>query len=229
MTDPRTTCLVTGANTGIGLVTDTELARRGDRVILACRSEEKTRPAIDAIVADTGNEAVEFLSLHLADLRSAGRAAGRRRRRATTVAIAIIPAPAAVKPSPAGFHSRRSATCGGPSTRGPPGIAGERYRDRNSRSAATVSRSLRQPNALPASSKGTIKRMRAHIPSPLCEHESCPSYDEGAAKFVPTIGRTLSADPSHKPELTTVGYRRAEGGAIRVVFSAKSSSRCAPL
>ena len=75
MTEQRPTSLVTGANTGIGLVTATELARQGHRVILACRSQEKTRPAIDAIVAATGNEAVEFLPLDLADLRSAGQAA----------------------------------------------------------------------------------------------------------------------------------------------------------
>lgn len=75
MSEPRPTSLVTGANTGIGLVTATELARQGHRVILACRSEEKTRPAMAAITAATGSEAVEFLPLDLADLRSAGRAA----------------------------------------------------------------------------------------------------------------------------------------------------------
>ncbi len=75
MSEPRPTSLVTGANTGIGLVTATELARQGHRVILACRSEEKTRPAMEAITAATGNEAVEFLPLDLADLRSAGRGA----------------------------------------------------------------------------------------------------------------------------------------------------------
>jgi retinol dehydrogenase 12 len=66
---------VTGANTGIGRVTAHELARRGDRVILACRSEEKARSAITAIVDDTGNTAVEFLALDLGNLDSVRRAA----------------------------------------------------------------------------------------------------------------------------------------------------------
>lgn len=67
MAEPRTS-LVTGANTGIGKQTALELARRGDRVILACRSEERTRPAIEEIVAATGNAEVEWLDLDLADL-----------------------------------------------------------------------------------------------------------------------------------------------------------------
>ena len=49
------------------VVTARELARRGDRVILACRSEEKTRPAIEAIIADTGNDAVECGDCHIAN------------------------------------------------------------------------------------------------------------------------------------------------------------------
>ncbi len=66
----QTTSLVTGANTGIGRATAHELARRGHRVILACRSAESTRPVIDAITADTGNAALEHLPLDLADLES---------------------------------------------------------------------------------------------------------------------------------------------------------------
>ncbi len=64
------TILITGANTGIGLAAARELARRGARLVLACRSEAKTQPAIDGIKRDTGNDAVEFLALDLADLAS---------------------------------------------------------------------------------------------------------------------------------------------------------------
>jgi NAD(P)-dependent dehydrogenase (short-subunit alcohol dehydrogenase family) len=46
------------------------LAGRGARVFVASRSEQKTRPVIDEIVAQTGNSAVEFLCLDLGDLTS---------------------------------------------------------------------------------------------------------------------------------------------------------------
>jgi retinol dehydrogenase-12 len=64
------TFLVTGANTGIGRETASALAGRGAKVFLACRSESKTRPVIDEIVAQTGNGALEFLALDLGDLLS---------------------------------------------------------------------------------------------------------------------------------------------------------------
>lgn len=64
------TYLVTGANTGIGRSTVEGLARRGGRVILACRSAAKTTPVIDEIRATTGNDALEYLHLDLADLDS---------------------------------------------------------------------------------------------------------------------------------------------------------------
>ncbi len=66
---------MTGANTGIGRATTEDLARRGGRVILACRSAEKTLPVIDAITAETGNDRLEHLPLDLADLDSVRTAA----------------------------------------------------------------------------------------------------------------------------------------------------------
>lgn len=67
------TVLVTGANTGIGRVTAIELAAGKAHVILACRSEERTRPVLDAIAALGGR--AEFLQLDLADLASVRTAA----------------------------------------------------------------------------------------------------------------------------------------------------------
>lgn len=64
------TFLVTGANTGIGKETARGLAARGARVVVAGRSEEKTRAAMDEIVADTGSSNLEFIRLDLADLES---------------------------------------------------------------------------------------------------------------------------------------------------------------
>jgi NAD(P)-dependent dehydrogenase (short-subunit alcohol dehydrogenase family) len=61
---------VTGANSGIGRETALELASRGARVFLASRSEHKTQPVMDEIVAETGNSALEFLALDLGDLAS---------------------------------------------------------------------------------------------------------------------------------------------------------------
>ena len=62
--------LITGANTGIGLVTARELAARGAHVFVACRSLEKGQIAVDEIRKITGNENVELLVLDLGDFDS---------------------------------------------------------------------------------------------------------------------------------------------------------------
>jgi len=64
------TFLVTGANTGIGRATAEGLARRGGRVYVAARSPGKGEEAVASIKAATGNDAVFFLPLDLADLAS---------------------------------------------------------------------------------------------------------------------------------------------------------------
>jgi NAD(P)-dependent dehydrogenase (short-subunit alcohol dehydrogenase family) len=66
--------IVTGANTGIGKITAKELAARGARVLLACRSRDKTLPVIDEIARETGNTP-EFVELDLASQESVRKAA----------------------------------------------------------------------------------------------------------------------------------------------------------
>ncbi|MBL8940491.1 MAG: SDR family oxidoreductase [Archangium sp.] len=62
------TVIITGANTGIGKATATELAKQGARVFFACRSRAKTMPVIDELKRQTGNQELHFLELDLADL-----------------------------------------------------------------------------------------------------------------------------------------------------------------
>ncbi len=69
------TFLVTGANTGIGKETARGLAGRGARVVVAGRSEEKTRAAMKEIADDTGNTDLDFVRLDLGDLDSVRAAA----------------------------------------------------------------------------------------------------------------------------------------------------------
>lgn len=69
------TFLVTGANTGIGKETARNLAGRGARVVIAGRSEEKTRAAMKEIADDTGNTDLDYVPLDLGDLASVRAAA----------------------------------------------------------------------------------------------------------------------------------------------------------
>lgn len=62
------TVIITGANTGIGKATATELAKQGARVFFACRSRAKTMPVIEELKRQTGNQELHFLELDLADL-----------------------------------------------------------------------------------------------------------------------------------------------------------------
>jgi NAD(P)-dependent dehydrogenase (short-subunit alcohol dehydrogenase family) len=72
MDRPRT-IVITGANTGIGAAAARELARPGVHLVLACRSEEKTRPVLEQLRA-LGARA-SFARLDLGDLGQATAAA----------------------------------------------------------------------------------------------------------------------------------------------------------
>lgn len=69
------TFVITGANTGIGRDTAFALARRGARVVLACRSREKTEPVLEQIRREAPSAATGFVPLDLSDLASVRRAA----------------------------------------------------------------------------------------------------------------------------------------------------------
>ena len=64
------TVIITGANTGIGLETAVDLAKRNARVILACRSVERGETAAVEVRKRSGNDNAVFVQLDLASLDS---------------------------------------------------------------------------------------------------------------------------------------------------------------
>ncbi len=81
------TALVTGANSGLGKAVAIDLARRGARVLLACRS--RIPEAGDEIARASGSSAVEMLRVDLADLDSVVALTDELARRKQTIDLLV--------------------------------------------------------------------------------------------------------------------------------------------
>ncbi|MFF4584060.1 oxidoreductase [Streptomyces sp. NPDC001388] len=62
--------VVTGANSGLGYVVARELARKGARVVLACRSEARGAAAVERLASEVPRADVDLARLDLGDLSS---------------------------------------------------------------------------------------------------------------------------------------------------------------
>ena len=82
------TCLVTGANSGLGRAAAIELARRGGNMILACRPGHDD--TCDEIKEASGSETVEMVEVDLADVRSVHRCCDELRRSGIRIDIALM-------------------------------------------------------------------------------------------------------------------------------------------
>jgi NAD(P)-dependent dehydrogenase (short-subunit alcohol dehydrogenase family) len=69
------TVLVTGANSGLGFQTSLELARRGARVLMACRNPGRAEDALGRVRQEVPGAAAELVSLDLSSLDSVEHAA----------------------------------------------------------------------------------------------------------------------------------------------------------
>jgi NAD(P)-dependent dehydrogenase (short-subunit alcohol dehydrogenase family) len=82
-------CLITGATSGIGLVSARELARKGALVVLVGRNSAKCDAVTKQIQAETGNPDVEALVADLASQEQVRDLAGRFRERHSRLDVLI--------------------------------------------------------------------------------------------------------------------------------------------
>lgn len=69
------TCLVTGANAGLGRATASRLAETGAQVVMVCRDSARGKTAKDEIVSGTKNDSIELLIADMSSLASIRRLA----------------------------------------------------------------------------------------------------------------------------------------------------------
>ena len=68
--DENKRCLITGANSGIGLATAHELAKQGLHLILVCRDQDKGKAAQSDIINQSGNNKIDLLIADMSSLDS---------------------------------------------------------------------------------------------------------------------------------------------------------------
>jgi NAD(P)-dependent dehydrogenase (short-subunit alcohol dehydrogenase family) len=82
------TCLVTGANSGLGKAVAIDLARRGARVLMACRSG--IPEAGEEVKAASGSQTVEMLPVDLSDFASVHRLCDQLRDRQLRLDVTVL-------------------------------------------------------------------------------------------------------------------------------------------
>jgi len=82
------TCLVTGANSGLGLGTARALAKRGARLILACRSG--IPQTAEMLKRETGNQQIEMVALDLSDFAAIDRCCAELREKGVRLDRVIL-------------------------------------------------------------------------------------------------------------------------------------------
>ena len=100
------TCLVTGANSGLGKAVAIDLARRGGHVLMACRSGHPE--AGEDVKAASGSDRVEMLRVDLSDLRSVHRLCDELRDRGARLDVGVLNAgvvPRRARRTPQGFET----------------------------------------------------------------------------------------------------------------------------
>lgn len=90
------TCVVTGANSGIGKETALGLAQMGARVVLVCRNAEKGQAALEDIRRDSGSSRVELLTAEMSSQTSVRALAEQIRQKCSRLDVLINNAGAAV-------------------------------------------------------------------------------------------------------------------------------------
>ncbi len=82
-------CLITGANSGLGKATASELAKMGSTVIMVCRNEGKGEAAMSQIKKESRNDLIDLLIADLSSTQSVRQAADEFRKRYSNLHVLI--------------------------------------------------------------------------------------------------------------------------------------------